>query len=167
MDDDEEEMARLRQSKRHQAFEKKFDRAGARMLKEMQLKQLDESPSPQPPTTESPTNTSRKRKRDDVEQGDTTNTTGNDEDGPIVITEEQLKSLPNAFGKQKTESTSTANDTCLYDQMYALRNATKPQQDPLFCDIHRRSKRSISRRTPKTFCVSLCGRKSGKRLRPN
>jgi len=79
------------------------------MLKEMHLKQLDKPPSPpsSPSNPESPTKISRKRKREDPEQGDSITTTPLDEDGPIVITEEQLKSLPTAFGKQKADSIAT------------------------------------------------------------
>ena len=52
-DDDEEEMARLRKSKKHQAFEKKFDRRGARMMKQIHLQQQNESLSPQALSKES------------------------------------------------------------------------------------------------------------------
>ena len=96
MEDDEEEMARLRKSKKHQAFEKKFDRAGARMIKQMQLQQQNkhESPSPSPPPpkqSKSKPKIAKKRKLHELDSE-------MDE-----MNEFNALDLPQSFGKKKKD----------------------------------------------------------------
>eukprot|EP01083_Nonionella_stella_P104431 299280_1 len=94
-------MARLRQSKKHQAFEKKYDRASARIIKQMHLQQSNASPSPSPPIKSTPA--IPEPKPSDPE-----------ERRSHIITAQDIESLPTSFGKKKTAHTnhnSTNNKT--------------------------------------------------------
>eukprot|EP01084_Bolivina_argentea_P116664 207249_1 len=94
-------MARLRQSKKHQAFEKKYDRASARIIKQMHLQQSNASPSPSPPIKSTPAIPEPKPSEPEEHRSH-------------IITAQDIESLPTSFGKKKTAHTnhnSTNNKT--------------------------------------------------------